>query len=59
MKCRIKSANSILCPKCKKRIKRLGKDFRCKACGYVQREEEDSVEKRFWNYDYSRPYSIW
>ena len=52
MKCRIKNQNTMVCPKCKHKIKRIGRNFRCKSCGYSKIEVETNWEKQIMNYGY-------
>ena len=48
MKCSIKQQNTLICPKCKSKIKRNNRGFQCKRCGYSQFETESNQEKKIY-----------
>ena len=52
MKCRVNNKNTMTCPKCKHKMKRNGRNFQCKSCGYFKAEEQSNHEKRIMNMGY-------
>lgn len=52
MKCRVKNKGTMTCPKCKHKIKRDSRGFKCNSCGYFKREEESNWEKRMMQCNY-------
>ena len=53
MKCRVKNKNTMTCPKCKHKMKRNGRVFQCKSCGYYQAETRTNWETRIENTVYN------